>query len=143
MADFADEFITWVKTKSSITSLIGTGSSCRCYPDQLKQGVTLPAMVFYEGGGESEQYTAGMAGICRAVLHTLSYGATRTAANNLDEAIRIALSGQTMTMGSTFVTEVFCSAHRDTGTDGTDDASDAYRYWTHRVYDIWHVEATS
>lgn len=143
MADFADEFITWIKTKSAITSLIGAGNACRCYWDQLKQGVSMPALVVYEAGGDTEQTLSGVAGICRTVLHTYCYGATRTAANNLDEQLRLALSGQTMTMGTTFVTEVYCSAYRDTGTDGTDDASDVYRYWTHRVYDIWHAEATS
>lgn len=142
MADFADEFITWVKTQSTVTSLIGSGTACRCYPDQLKQNVSLPALVFYEAGGDTEQTLTGAAGMCRTVFHTYCYGATRTAANNLDEQLRLVLEGKTMTMGSTFVTEVYCSAYRDTGTDGTDDASDIYRYWTHRVYDIWHVEAT-
>lgn len=143
MADFADEFITWIKTQTAITALIGSGTACRCYPDQLKQGVSMPALVFWESGGETVQLLSGMAGMCRTIMHTYSYGATRTAANNLDDKVRLALEGKTMTMGSTFVTEVYCSSFRDTGTDGTDDGSDAYRYWTHRVYDIWHTETTS
>lgn len=141
MADFCDEFITWVKTVSAITSLIGSGTACRCYPDALKQGCTLPALVFMEAGGDSIQHLTDMAGLCRTVIHTYAYGATRAAANGLDEAVRVALSAETMTMGSTFVTETFCSSHRDTGTDGVDPGTDAYLYWTHRVYDVWHMEA--
>lgn len=143
MADFSDEFVTYVKSVSALTTLLGSGSACRVYPDQLKQGCSMPALVFSESGGESVDHFTGSAGLCRTVLHTWAYGATRRAANELDETLRVAIGNQSKTMGSTLCTEVHVSSHRDTGTEGTDDATDAYRYFTHRVYDVWHVEATT
>lgn len=145
VADFCDEFVTWVKTVSALTSLIGSGTAARIYPDQLKYGITSQAIVYEETGGDDVNYLGGLGGLCRTVIHTWCYGTTRTLANALDQALFVALcsTSTNITMGSTVATDRSRSNHRETGTDRKDDGSNDYRYWTHSVFDIWHAQATS
>ena len=144
MADFADELITYLKTRSGVTDLVGTGTAARIFHDRLRQGATLPAVFFVETGGDSAEHLGGIAGMARAFYQLYSCGATRTAANDMAEAVRLApLQGYRGLMGATYVQGVNASAHRNTGfkeAPGTD--LPAY-YWTLRAYEIWHVEPTS
>jgi len=144
MADFCDEFVTHLKTKATVIALVGSGSSARMYPDDLKQGATLPALTYGEIGGDFERHLRGPIGLRKAVVEVYAYGATRAAANELAEAVRVAITGtdQRGNYGSTHVAEVTVSYARVTGIDEPQDASDTKRYWTRYVYDIWHAQST-
>lgn len=144
MADFCDEFVTQLKTKATITALVGSGTSARIYPDDLKQGATLPALTYGEIGGDFERHLKGPIGLRKAMVEVYAYGSTRSAANELAEVVRIALTGtdQRTTYGSTHVAEVTVSFARVTGIDEPADSSDSKRYWTRYVYDIWHAQTT-
>ena len=143
MADFSDEFKTYLKTISTITSLVGSGINARIYSDVLKEGCLLPAIVFYERGGTSYEYLAGIGGLVRTVMHVIAYGVTRVQVNGLAETIRTKAlnTNYNGTFGSTAVTTISSSQHRVWGFDTTMDG--AYRYWCERVYDIFHAEDTS
>ena len=145
MADFADEFKTHLKTISDVTTLVGTGTSARIYPDMLRQGCTLPAIIYYETGGESWEYLGGIGGLRHTVMHVVAYGATRAAANELADTIRTKALNANFKgdMGTTHVSGINASEARSTGVDRSDDKSDTKRYWCDRIYDLYHVEATS
>lgn len=146
MADFSDELLTYWKTVSAITALVGTTTNARIWPDEFKQGGALPAIVYDEAGGEDITQLGSKtgAGLCRSVVHIYAYGATRAAANELAEIVRIGTqNGARGNFGSTYVNEVVFSSHRDWGTDSPQDSSSTPRYWTRRICDIWHAQATS
>ncbi len=142
MADFCDDLENWFRSRTRITDLVGEGAACRVFPDALKQGCSLPAIHYNEAGGDSIEHLGGGAGFARTVLHVYSYGATRRAANQLAEIVKEEMRPYRGMMGSRFVSGVNCSSHRDTGIDQPQDNSDAKRYWTRRIYDVWHTETT-
>jgi hypothetical protein len=145
MTDFCDELKTRLKAVSGVTALVGSGTSARIFHDLLRQGCTLPAVVIYEGGGESYQHLGGISGMVRSVWHVIAYGATRATANALAETIRTKAlnSNYRGLFGSTFVNGINCSSHRQAGYDPAQDGTETPRYWTERVYDIFHVEDTT
>jgi len=145
MADFSDEFKTYLKTISAITDDVGSGTAARIYPDRLREGATMPAIVYVEaGGGESFEFLGGISGLAETVMHVYTYGSTRTQANDLAEVVRLApLQGFGGTMGATAVTSVSASSHRDTGFDPPRHKTDKPKYWTRRIYNLHHAEATS
>jgi hypothetical protein len=144
MADFADDFVTHLKTKAAITSLVGSGDAARIYPDDLKQGAAMPALVYAEVGGDHFPYLLGAVNVRHCLMEILAFGSTRSSANNLAETVRtsIAVGNTDATYGTTHVTEVQISAARDYGVDEPQDGSDAKRYWTRYVFDIWHAQTT-
>lgn len=143
MADFYDEMVTFLKTKATITALVGSGTAARIFPDDLKQGTSLPALTIGEVGGDQERSLTGPVTPVHAIVEVFAYGATRAAANNLSEAVRVAISGsdQRQNWGSTHVAEVTVSNYRETGIDEPQDGSDSKRYWTRMIYDIWHAHS--
>lgn len=145
MADFGDEFKTYLKTITAITNRVGSGSDARIYPDRIREGAAMPAIAYVEGGGgHSFEHLGGISGLAETVMHVYTYGSSRTEANDLAEVVRLApLQGFDGTMGSTAVRAVSASGHRDTGFDTPRHASDRPRYWTRRIYNIHHAEATS
>lgn len=145
MADFYDELLSYLKSKAAITSLVGSTSSSRIFPDDPKQGAALPFVILDEVGGDQPEILEGTGGpgIVRSVWHVYAMGATRTAANALSEVIRVNMQGYRGLMGLTYVNEVSLSTHRENGVDEPQDSSDAKRYWSRRIYDIWHEQPTS
>lgn len=142
MADFCDDFENWVRTRTRITDLIGEGSACRVYPDVPNQGVRLPFLVYAETGGESDEHLTGGSGMCRAAVMVWAYGETRREANTLAEIFKEEIRPWEGSLGGTHVTEVSCSSHREFGVDQPQDNKAQPRYWTSRVFDIWHQETT-
>jgi len=147
MANFLDsntgDLVTWMKTKSTITSLVGTdtvelGNQCRLYADNAKQGVSLPYIVFIQAGGEAYHHHGGVNSIRETVLHFYCYGATDTVANTLVEAVKTELDAlQRVTIGSTWV-EMTLTDIPDSGND-LEPASDKRRYWRRIVTNIVHA----
>lgn len=144
MADFMDEFKTRLKAVSDVTDLVGSGTSARIYPDRPRQGCSMPAIAYTESGGTSYQTLKGIAGFVRTIMHVWAYGSTRAQANNLAEVIRTKALNSNFkgNFGSTHVSGINASSHRDAGID-QQKGTDAPRYWCRRIYDIWHVEDTS
>lgn len=140
MADFSDEFKTRLKSVSDVTALVGTGTSARVYSDVRREGCDYPCIVYYESGGTSVEHLGGCSGLVRCVMHVLTYGLTRASANNLAEVIRTKAMNPTFkgNFGATYVTQLSASRHRNYGFEPSTDGG--YRYWTERVYDIWHAE---
>lgn len=142
MADFCEHFENWIRSRFNLTTQIGEDAKCRVYPDVPNQGIPMPFLVYAETGGESAEHLGGGAGLCRAVLQVWAYGATRKAANRLAELFKDEIRPWRGSMGGTHVSEVSCSTHRDFGVDQPQDNQPLPRYWTRRIFDIWHQETT-
>lgn len=142
MAEFSDDLENYFRTTTEITLSIGYGAEARVFPDVPSQGAALPFIVLEETGGDSEEHLTGGAGLVRSVWAVSVYGETRSKANKLAERIKELLRPFNGVMGGSFVTEISCSNHRQAGTDLNAVSANHHRYWTLRIFDIWHNETT-
>jgi len=115
---------TYLLANAGVAALIGT----RMYPDQLPQGATLPAVVYYRISGTYAESLGGVkaAGTCRVQLD--AYAATRLAADAVGEAIVAALKllsvGQQSIGSGTLVCDVEIQgprSDRQPPADGSDE----------------------
>jgi len=141
--DITAALLAYLKTVSAITSLIGSGTAARVYPDDLKQGCDMPAVTLTRVGGSPAMYLGGRSGLNDATFVVTSYGANRAAADALDNAIFDALgSSGNQTMGSVKVTDTAATdGSRDGGVDLPQDGSDARRYWARTSYRLFYFDA--
>lgn len=148
MAALYDALETYLKSRSSVTALIGAGSKCRMYFDRLRQGVSMPALVWVEGsGGEVGYDLSGLFGVGQSIWHAYEYGSTRREAETLDAAVLSALCGSTGLNMRGRVDDVHVKSvtpsQRFWEFDQNRDAADQPRYIARRVYSIWHDEVTT
>jgi hypothetical protein len=137
------DLLTYLKTQSSVTSIVGSSTLARIYPDAVKQGASLPCVVYRKIGGGPTTGICGRLGISKDMFEVISIAATRAAADALDAAIYAVLQGGNKTMGSTAVTEVYVGeSDRSCGVDGTQEGSDQYDYWARTIYSIWYADGT-
>ena len=135
------DLLTFLKTQTAVTSLVGSGTACRIYPDGIKEGATRPCAMYRKVSGGPMTGIGGVLGLSQARYEIMSFGASRSAADNLDEVIYDALRGGNKTMGSTAVTEVHVGeSDRDCGADPPIDGSDQYEYWARTAYVVWYSD---
>jgi len=144
MADIKDELKTYLKTKSAITDLVGSGSAARIYFERPRQGATRPFVIIAISGGNSNEDLGGISGLATSAVNVWSCDSTMSGADALAEQIRLApLQSFRGDIGCTKAT-VSAQSHRDDGYEKSSDGSDSpHYYWTRRVYQITHTEATS
>lgn len=131
-----------VNAKLLETAAIKAIVADRGYPDILPQNCLLPAYTYTIVSDEPQHHLQGLSGIALARIQFDFYAKTRKESNALDEAVRIAISGQRGTWGS----ESIRTCHAQTGIRGMDqpiDASDKWRYYVTRDYLVWYVQSTS
>lgn len=136
-------FVSFIRSQSAITALIGANDSCRCWPDTIRQGATLPALMYTRLGGERIRHLGGGTGKARTVLHVYCYASTRAGADALSRAVISALDNYrgTWTTGTITINDVQIF---DAPTDGIDimqDSSQDVRYWTLLPMAIIHSES--
>lgn len=124
-------------TSTAITSLIGSGTSARFYPDDLPQGATMPA-VAYETISDIPDHCIGAEwgrnGFSKARIALDCYASTSTASRNLARTIMAYLSGPTGRLRGVYGGVNFFDAAIDssarTEAETPTDGSDARRYVT-------------
>ena len=133
------DLITYWKTKTGITDLVGTTMSAKIWPYKARQGTTGYHIIFEQGdGGESYRNLGAGSPLRRAVVHVYAMAATRSNADALAEAVRQETENYRGDMGSTYVHDVL-ALPPDSGTDDPTDDSPQQRYWTRIVYEITHA----
>ena len=144
MADIKEELKTYLKTKATITALVGSGTAARIYTHRAREKAAKPFILIALSGGTSNEHLGGITGLATSAVNVWACDSTSTGADTLAEAIRLApLQGLRGTLGSTKVT-VSTQTHRDDGFEQSDDGADrAEYYWVRRVFMITHTEATS
>ena len=143
MPDIKEELKTYLKTKSAITDLVGTGTASRIYTHRAREKKSKPFVLIASSGGQSFEHLGGITGLATTAVNVWACAATSTGADTLAEFIRLApLQGYRGLINTTKAT-VSAQSHRDDGYEPSDDGSDsAAYYWTRRVFMITHTEAT-
>ena len=142
MSDVAADLITFLKTQSSITDIVGAGTAAKIYEEDPKQAVGLPYIVFEVFEGKTEQHLGGISGLATNRVQIDAYQSTRALAYTLAEAIRLALAGKRQTFDATLYRETGQDSYqrgRDKATKGGNQA----RYWISRDYIFTFDEAIS
>ena len=135
--------VTYLKSLSAVTALVGAGTAARIKPDLAKRTWDTPYIVYTGAGGESPNHLLGIAGLRSQEVQISCYGGTRTQADQLAEAVKVNVQRQaSQTWASTFIDHVNCSA-LFSGVDKPEDDGDRPRYWTRLNLTIVHAEATS
>lgn len=136
--------MTYLKTKSAITSLIGTGDNARIYLGFPKQGASLPYIVLEVFEGLSAEHLTGISGIAENRVQIDCYAETKNGAHDLAEAVRLApLQMYRGTLGDTFANSITSPAGARRGYDDPSQGSNQARFWNSRDYFITYVEATA
>jgi len=134
--------VTYWKSKSAITSIVGEGTAARIYPLAAKERTNNQARIVYErGGGDSEQHLTGVSGVRKTIVYVYCYDSTLSGADALAEAVRTSTANYRGNMSGVFVHWVECSDAPDDGIDEAKDASDTHRYWVRVILRITHAEA--
>jgi hypothetical protein len=135
MADVGAACRTKLVGTSAVAAILGT----RIYPDQLPQGATLPAAVYYGISGTDEPLLSGLAGFAEERVQIDAYASTRLAANLLAIAIRDALTSSLGrgTWGTVHVSGCVPEGGERYDTQGLGDGSDERQYITSRDYLIY------
>lgn len=145
MPDILTDLRAYLKTKSAITALIGSGDSARIYLHDAKEGAVLPFIILEIFEGESNEHLTGISGIASNRIQIDCYGVTATAAYNLAEAVRLAplqMFRGTMNNSSKVVNVTSNVSYRR-GFDPPVAGSAQKRYWVSRDYIVMYTEATS
>ena len=127
MPDIQSTIRTLTLADGTVSGLVGT----RMYSDVLPQSPTLPAIVSIVIATEAHEHLSGIANIAQATIQVDSYAETRTAANSLADAVRLALEKQGRGDNSgQFINEINLISGERHGVDAPQDGSARFRYIT-------------
>ena len=145
MADISTALITYLKTISNVTDLIGAGTAARIYHDEIPPKAAEPFVRIEWFGGDSEEALADIVGVAFADVQIDAYATTTAGAYDLAEKIRLApLQKYTGgTWGSVTVESVTSEENYRRGKDSPEGGDHDPRYWCSRDYRIEYNEATS
>lgn len=131
--------VTYWKTKTGITDLVGTATNARMWPDAAKQGADAPYIVFVRGGGNVNQRLAASADSGgTTILHVYCVGATAAQAATLAEAVSDNTVDYRGSMSGTRIMYVKLVDSPDSGFETPWDGTDQKRFWTRVVLRIAH-----
>lgn len=136
------EVMTYLKTKSDITDVIGSGTSARIYHGQAKQGVSLPYVVMEQFGDFSAEHINGRIGVAADVIRITCYASTSSGAYDLYDRVRRApFHRYRGSAGNAQILTVTSTGGHRTGYDPPTRGSAQPRFWIARDYLVWHDEA--
>jgi len=134
--------ITYWKTISAITDLVGAGTAARIYPLIGKERTDRQDRIIYERtDGESIQHLAGTSGVRQSILYCYCYSDTLSGADAIAEALRANTANYRGTLSGVYVYWIECTDALDDGIDEAKDKSDTHRYWVRVIFRITHAEA--
>lgn len=125
-----ESLVTYLKTQSGVTGLIGTGSAMRFYPRNTKSNPTVPYAVYGKISAIREHDLDGSRGSSKSRYQIDCIGGAYSQAKLLAEEIRKSLDGYT--------TQEFLSAKLENEVDGFDDDTEYQRVT--QDYIIYHTE---
>ena len=134
MAEFSTELLAWLKTRSGITSLVGSSTGARIFPERPKQNAALPYLIVTQSSGSPVMHLGGRSVMETQQYEVLAVGGTRAAADQLARAVFAELTPSNKQMGTAFVAEIVTDLFGDAGDDLPQDGSDTARYWKRAVY---------
>lgn len=144
MAQIIEEFVTYLKTVSGITSLVDSGASARIWQrDGPRESTTQSCLCVVLQGDQSIDHLGGESTLSKADIAVQCYAATPTDRNTLAAAVDAAMphNGTVTAMGSLYVSEIVTVAPRSDGDYVGPPGSDARLYFSNFVYRIWYYTA--
>lgn len=137
---------------SAITSLIGSGTSARFYPEELPQNCQIPACTYETVTTRNEHFISegsssnwGRAGFATSRVAIDCYGGTRTASQNLADTILDYVSGPTQRLrgvyGGINVFDAMVATGPRTYSEPATDGGDDRRYVTVIEFSISYFDA--
>lgn len=139
MADISSALVTYLKSKTSITDIIGSGANARIEPDGLTQGVAVPAIVYRRISTTHGQTINGsVAGIAWTRFEINAIAATRLQADQLSEAIRLCgiLDLQRETVGGVVIQGVIVDSGVRHYDEDPDQGDHQRRYVSSQDYQV-------
>lgn len=144
MPDILDSLKTYLKTKTAITSLVGSADDARVYFHDAKEGAALPYIVLEIFEGESHEHLSAITGLATNRIQIDCFGVSMSATYALAEAVRLApLQMYQGTVGSCTVRSITSENGYRRGFDPPTPGSGQKRYWVSRDYMFTYLEATS
>lgn len=137
MADIA----TAVRAVLVADSPVNTAASGGVFPDVLPQGATYPAIRYSLVTEESVGHLSGKEGVAEAVISIDCYAATRLAATDLSDKVRLALDRYRGTISSVNILSSYVGTGSHTFREPPDN-SDVGVYRANRDYRLFFVETT-
>ena len=133
------DFVTHLRTKSTITDLVGT----RTYVGKLPQQVTtLPVLLVQRISTTHDRHLSGASGVATSRLQLDVWAATAASARAVAEAVRVAVDGDSsLTMGTTKVAAVLDDGESSTY-EPADDGSDTGEFRITQDWIVHHAETT-
>ena len=139
MADISTAFVTYLKTKSAVTDIIGSGADARIEPGSLTQGVAVPAIAYRRISTTHYSTINGtVAGLASTRMEINAIADTQLAADQLGEAIRLCgiLDIQRETVASVMIQGVFIDAGNRQYTEEPEPGDHQRRYVASQDYQI-------
>lgn len=149
MGNIVEDVRTYLKTKSAITSIVGSGNDAKIFLYRAKQSepdrpIAEPYIVMEGFGGGSDEHLGGIGGIATNRIQIDCYSTTAALAYTLAEAVRLApLQMYRGTAGSSTIVTCSSNGGYRQGEDPSPFGSSQRRFWVSRDYIIQHREATS
>ena len=132
--------VAYAKTKTDITTLIGTGDNARIYPMIAPQKTTTPYIVFEKISNNHQHQLSGSSGFSRARIQFNVWSDTYLQAQTLAEKIRLTFDGlHGIYMGDVFVQSVL-QMDDDDLLDQDPEKQIADSYGVRMDYEFWFNE---
>lgn len=139
MPDISGTIRTLTLADGTVSGLVST----RMYSDALPQNATMPAITYFVVNTDAYEHLGGIVDIARARIQIDCFAATRTAANALADAVRLALEKYEGTVGTQFIHEINLVSGELHGIDRPEAGTDQRRYITSMDFHVHYQTTTS
>jgi len=139
----AADLITYLKTISAVTTLVGSGTAARIYEDTALQGAALPYILFEVFDGASAEYLGGISGMGENRVELTCYASDSAGATTLGESVRLPPLKTYRGLMHTNYVRVTPDGGDTTGHDPLIQGANQRRYWHRRDYLIFKDEAVT
>ena len=140
MPDIAGAIRTLTIADADVAALV----SSRMYSDALPQNATLPAVTYFVVDTQPNEHLAGIADVSRARIQIDCFAATRTAANDLANKVRLALEKKHRgDNNGQFINEINLTTGERHLVDRPESGSDKRRYITSQDFFVFYRTTTS
>lgn len=133
--------VTYWKSVSAITALVGASDAARIHPHKSAQGGVTPRITYERAATRSATHLRGHSGYRVSVIHVRCFGSTLAAADALAEAVKVNTQNQRGTWSGTTINWVFCSDGFDDEAEQRKPGSDEKDFVVRLVLRIGHSEA--
>lgn len=140
MPDISATVRTITLADATVSGLVGT----RMYSDTLPQNATLPAITYFVVDTVPSETLTAIANVSKARIQIDCYAATRTDANSLGDAVRLALELYNHTVsGSQYVLAIHMVGGESHTIERSESGSDQRRFVTTQDFHVSYRQTTS